>query len=417
MKKQTLLLAMIVFVVLIASSFATALGTITVDEVELEINGQNVRSESENIKLNVMRDETIDLDVEFVAYDDMSDVKVEAFIVGYEHDHRETMRDSTRYFDIKKDSEYRKGLSLHLPELMEPGMYTLRVQFQQKNADTLEFRYNLDIDTPDDSLSIRDVMFTPGNTIKAGTSFIANVRLKNTGNELQDNVKVTVAIPELGRVDTVYVDEVEAEEYVSSEPLVLNVPLCAEEKEYQVNVLVEYNDYEEVQAMKPIRVTKNDACSADSTVLGSGFEAQSVISSASATAGQKVNYPVILTNNGDKEKIVYLSANGNEELGNIRVAPNWVVSIAPLSSMTAYVEVTPSADAAEGDHAFTIKATDGLMSKELAFNTKVNGASEAGSNNWLLISVVIVAVLLILIIIIVLFNKMNSDDDDDEDYY
>ena len=215
--------------------------------------------------------------------------------------------------------------------------------------------------------------------------------------------------------------EIEEEEYKTSEGLVINVPLCADEKKYEVLVLVDYNAFEQEEQKHFITVTKNDACNADSSLTGvKSFNAQAVVGSANSIAGNKVSFPVILSNPSDNSKTVILSPQGADDLGNVKVSPNWVVDLAPFSTMTAYVEVTPANNVAEGEHSFTISATDGTNTKLLNFavNVKPGSASTASSSsNWVLISVVIVAVLLIIIIIIVLFNKMNNDDEDEEDYY
>lgn len=418
MNKKVLLLTLFVFVALVASSFVSA-ATIPVNDVKVEVNDHDVELQGETeVRLNLRRDNQISVEVEFEAEDDADDIKLRAEIIGYEHDRRDLLMDQTEYFDVKENNRYIRNFNLNLPTLMDKGEYTLTVEFLKRNAEGKRFSFPLIIDTPDNAMEIRDVIFTPGNTVKAGTSFITNVRLRNVGDDEQDNVKVTVAIPELGRVDALYIDEIEAEEYKTSEGLVINVPLCAEEKEYEVLVLVDYNDFAQESQKYNVRVTKNDACAADSSLQAKDFNAQAVVSSANVATGQKVSFPVILSNPSDESKTVILSPNGADDLGNVKVSPNWVVDLAPFSTMTAYVEVTPAKDAAQGGHAFTISATDGSSTKELSFQANVKGASKAAaSSNWVLISVVIVAVLLIIIIIIVLFNKMSSDDDDDEDYY
>ncbi|MBT3407620.1 hypothetical protein HOK68_04810 [Candidatus Woesearchaeota archaeon] len=420
--KKMLLLTMLVFVTLLASiSFASA-AVIPVSDVRVEINDHDVSKKGESeIVLNLKRDRTIEVEVEFEADENADDVRIRAEIVGYEHDRRDRLVDMTNYFNLRENNRYVRTLQLNLPTLMDKGDYTIDVQLLKRNADTKTFSFPVVIDTQDDAMEIRDVIFTPGNSIKAGTSFITNVRLRNIGNEEQDNVKVTVAIPELGRVDAIYIDEIEEEEYKTSEGLVINVPLCADEKKYEVLVLVDYNAFEQEEQKHFITVTKNDACNADSSLTGvKSFNAQAVVGSANSIAGNKVSFPVILSNPSDNSKTVILSPQGADDLGNVKVSPNWVVDLAPFSTMTAYVEVTPANNVAEGEHSFTISATDGTNTKLLNFavNVKPGSASTASSSsNWVLISVVIVAVLLIIIIIIVLFNKMNNDDEDEEDYY
>ena len=91
-------------------------------------------------------------------------------------------------------------------------------------------------------VDVLDLVMTPSSGVEPGQNLVANVRMKNRGQKAQDSVKVTVNIDELGVSESSYVSNLESGETITSGDMLVMIPEEAAAKQYEVEVVLSYND-------------------------------------------------------------------------------------------------------------------------------------------------------------------------------
>ena len=134
------------------------------------------------------------------------DVRIKAEIAGYEYDEIE---DVSEMFDVAYNVKYVKYLRLTIPDDIDSSEdYTLKLRAYNQNSEAETKEYTLRIESQRHLLSIMDVIFTPSNlNLNADQPLITSVRLENTGQKKQESIKITVFIPQLGKTESTYIEE------------------------------------------------------------------------------------------------------------------------------------------------------------------------------------------------------------------
>ena len=414
------ILAVILLGVLAFSVVANAAVEITsveIDDDELSESGTNFikafeRGEELPIKVHLTSDTAVD------------DVQIEAEIRGYDHD--DLMEDITDVFDMKAGVSYTKKMSVVLSEKMDQDTYKLRIQVEDRDSDTVEKTYELEIDTSRHKIVIKDVVFSPEYEVQAGRALLSTVRLANMGEKDEEGIKVTVSIPALGLSASDYIDELEKEgdddDETSSEELYLRIPTCAEAGEYNVKVQALYDDGEEIDTeVYTINVVEGDMCD---TVAAATDGPQTVITIAQATqdivAGEGgAVYPITLSNAGKTTKTYTLSVDGVSGWGEARLNPSNVVVLGEGETKAVYVYVAADENAVAGEKMFSVTVTEsGETLEQLSFKANVQEGETSGLDKLkkgLQIGLVVLVVLLVILALIIGFNKLKGDDDEEED--
>ncbi|MBS3162937.1 hypothetical protein J4467_03345 [Candidatus Woesearchaeota archaeon] len=203
------------------------------------VNGINL----DDATVYVERGENVDIYVYFTGTGDTTDVNVKAWIGGYEYDN---VQATSGMFDVEDGISYRQKLSLELPEdLNAEQEYTLYVEIYD-DVDSETYTADLLVSRERHLLSIVDVLT---EDVDAGDYTTVTVRLSDMGDHKEEDIKVTVSVPELGIekstfLDELTSDEIDNEDEESSEDvsLTFQIPECAENGEYEVDVTVEYNN-------------------------------------------------------------------------------------------------------------------------------------------------------------------------------
>ncbi|MBS3127749.1 hypothetical protein J4410_01265 [Candidatus Woesearchaeota archaeon] len=244
-------------------SMAVAQAAIVVESVE--VNDITLQ-QGATTRLDILKGNVLDVQVLF--HEDQSDrdeIELEAFISGFEHNDFERARDSVGPFDIDQNVSYVKNLQLRLSNEFEEDDYLLRILFTDRNGNPVIFQYQLKIDVERHSLSIQDVVLSPGSRVEAGRALLATVRLENNGEKDEKDVRVMVGIPSLGISASDYIEEIEADvngEEEETEELYLAIPRCAEPGNYDLEVVVNYDEgFEELREVLSVRVDESDSCS------------------------------------------------------------------------------------------------------------------------------------------------------------
>ena len=388
---------------------------VTIEKVS--INGESL--EDGEVLGGIVRGDTLDIKVKLEATDDDDSVVVEASVEGLDHDSAKAT-DKTDPFSVSTGKTYYKTLSIALPERMDVEEYALRIEVSNKKDDEKVLNAVLSVESDRNKIRVKDVVFSPENEVKAGRALLATVRLMNMGEDAEEDVKIKVTIPELGVSASDYVDELEAEDTVTSEELYMRIPECAEAGDYAGTVTATYDDGdEEVSQSFSIKVVGSETCglSEEKTVIAVSTDAQSVTAGATGAV-----YPLTISNTGSSPKTYTVSATAGDAL-DVKISPNVAVLNAGETKVV-YVYVSAKEDAKAGEQTFgvAIKSGDETL-KELTLKANVVEPKVSGWDKvkkGLEVALVILVVLLVVIGLIIGFNRLKGDEDEEtkeETYY
>ncbi|MFH0701708.1 MAG: hypothetical protein V2A62_04690 [Candidatus Woesearchaeota archaeon] len=353
-----------------------------------------------------------------------SDVEVEAEINGYEYDDYESLRDSTHVFDLAANTIKYVNLEVTLPTKLDKETYWLRLRVLDQNTAALgDVNIKLAVEPARNAIEISDVTFSPSTTLKAGRSLLTTVLLQNYGDKDQNDVKVTVAIPELGVSASEFVDTVATDnhnvEYEDVPEMFLPIPADAKEGEYDVKVTVKYDEYEVATKTFKIKVLANEAYQvSDKLVLAVGPEAQTVAAGTSAT------YAIALTNAGSASKAYLLEGTAGSDWATLSLSDSLVV-LAPGQNKVVYVEAKVAAAATAGSHVASVAIKSGSeVLQTVAFQANVVAAAAPAAidtsynlRNGLEIALIVLVVVLVIVGLIVGFSRLKKDDEEGKNYY
>jgi len=235
--KATKLYGIVSLMLLAVMAFAVTASALPVID-KVEVDGTTVFENQIN-RLSIEAGDKFDVDVWLTATERSNNVRVEAEIIGYEH---EDIEDETDLFDVEANTTYKKTLSLNIPADAEEDSYKLRITVSDRNSPAVLRTYNIVLDLPRHKLAIEDVVIFPESTVTAGQALLASVRLENLGDKDEEDVRVRVSVPELGIAATDYIDEIESDDEEETEEMYMRVPSDAKAGDYQMLVTVTYND-------------------------------------------------------------------------------------------------------------------------------------------------------------------------------
>ena len=385
-------------------------------EMNVEVNGE----EDDGSFPAVEEGEELEVEVELVnnGQTDAENIEVEARLMGYDE---EDVKESTSVSKVTVGTKKTVKLKLTVPNDFPNGNATLRV-LVTGGVDELYTIYQLYVESPSHSVKIADVSFSPSLTVKAGRSLLTTVLLENVGENVEEDVKVTVEVPELGISVSEYVDEVAVDDHEDVDEMFLQIPADAEAGEYTVKVTAKYDDLDEsVTETYTLKVLENDLVKpqtkAGKLVLAVGPERQSV------TAGDNkaVSYAVALTNEGSASK-AYMLEVATGDWATAKLSESLVV-LEPGQNKVVYVDLTANADAAVGEHlaSLTVKSGSDVLESVVLKTTVVQGTSadkeSVSLRNGLEIALVVLVVLLVLVGLVIGFSRLRKDNDGEEKYY
>lgn len=421
-KMKKLLSLLVLFVVgLLAVSTVSADALSTVQIEQLKINGKAV-GEQENFYV----EEGQELELEIKLYNQpdndlanakvAEDIEVEAEIDGYEYSDHESLQDTTPVFDLEEGDTRWVELSLTLPKKLDKDLYLLRLSVSDKNSQEVTTTYNLKVNPARHGLAIADVVFSPGTTITAGRSLLATVLVDNFGGKDEEDVKVTLDIPELGVSASDYVEKVESDDKKTSEELFLRLPSCAQEGDYQAKVTLQYNEYDTASKDFTLHVVADDKCQVETQklVITVGPETQNVV------ANQAAAYPVALTNAGTSAK-TYVLELATGDWATAQLSESLVV-LEPGKTKVVFAYLTAKDMAAAGEKIATLNVKSGdnvLKTIYLKANVVPQQAAASSFNlrNSLEIALIVLVVVLVIVGLVLGFSRMKKDEEGEEKTY
>jgi len=382
------------------------------DSVEVKVNGNEVTGSTIE---DIDRGEDVDIQVRFVASGNDSNVELHAAVFGYEYKDKTSLSDVSSVFDIVEGVTYTEKLHISLPDRMDRDSWKLRIFFADRAGMLLSKDYTLKVGTERHQLMLKDVTFSPETSVQAGTSLIAIARVKNTGEKTEEGIKVRVSIPELGISATDYIDELESEESTTTEELYMVIPDCSKAGRYKAEITLSYAEGEEIaSAEKEITVTEDSACEVaakaqEKTILTIGPESQNV------KAGEKVVYPITISNAGSVAKQYTVSAEAGD-WAEVSISPSNVVVLEAGEAKAVYVYATADKDAA-GEQLIAVKVASGEKTlKEVTLKANVVGESSLDKmKNALQVGLVVLVILLVIIGLIIGFNRLKGNEEEDKE--
>lgn len=398
-------------------SMVSALDNTKVDFGSIKVNGEYIGDDE---VLAVEEGQKLDVKIGLKALTTVEDVEVEAEIKGYEYSDYENLEDSTHLFDIAAGTTKYVTLSLNLPDKLDKDSYLLRIRVLDKNTAALTKDITLAIEPARHGLTISDIAFAPGNTVKAGKSLLTTVLLKNYGDKEEKDAKVTVSIPALGVSATEFVDSLPTDdnnvEYEDVPEMFLPIPATAAAGEYEVKVTVSYDGYETASKAYKINILANEMYqNQDKLVLAVGPESQVV------AAGTKATYGIALTNAGAVSKAFILEAVTGD-WASASLSDSLVV-LEPGKNKVVYVDVNVAENAVAGEHLVSVAVKSGkevlqnVVLKANVVPAPVAPATSYSLRNGLEIALIILVVVLVIIGLIIGFSRMRKDDEEEEKTY
>jgi uncharacterized membrane protein len=410
---------------LILVAFAGVASAVNLEITSLEINNKNIDPTVDSTHSNnylYERGENLDVDVCVKALADVKDAQVEANIYGYRYSNKDTgkVSDSSDTFDLDSGDRDCQTLHLQIPDRIDVDYYKLRVRVADRDGVSFENDYELHLKgiSRSSAVQIKDFTLTPEDVV-AGRAFTAMVKVRNYGSTDLKDLKVTVSVPDLNIKASEFMDSLDADESKTFEELLLRVPDCAKAGDYNVEMTVEFDEYEETTQSTTIHVLKSDTCGA----AASGTDGKSVItvpSSQEISQGQSVVYPIMLTNNGATAKTYTVSVSGASNWATTKIDPSAVMIVPAGQSRTAYLYVTANQNAELGDKGLTLTIDDGTESKQVPLTariTKAAGSDWSDVKKGLEIGLIILVIVLIIIGLIIGFNKLKDNKQESEPYY
>lgn len=407
-----------------ALSFATALDANTLVIEEIEVNGDDLTIGEDGQVLTVEEDDG-KLEVKVVLENQgdvaIKDIEVEAEISGFEYGDYDELEDTTHLFNIRPGAKKSVRLEFDLPRDLDSDEHWLRVRVLDRNSPAITQIVRLYIEPSRHRVDIADVALSPGNTVMAGRGLFASVLLRNDGVVDEDDVKVTVAIPELGVEATEYVDAVENDgqenyDYEDVAEMFLPIPANAAAGTYTLHVTAAYDNFKEtVSRQYQVNVVANELFAPVDTnrlVLAAGPQAQSV------AAGQTATYGIALANEGRNAQAYIVEVSADWAQTSVSET---LVNLDAGRSKAVHVMVTPNAGV-QGAQVATVTIKEGTQVLEtISLTANVVGEQVESSNlswrNGLEIALIVLVVLLVIIGLIIGFSRLRKDDEEEEQTY
>lgn len=389
------------------STFVPPLGTIT----DVEVNGVDSGS---GVNIASFAGQNLPVEITFKASEDISDVRVKAWISG----EREYAVSSNR-FKVFNGSTYNWVVSVSVPFDLDPREnLKLKVSVESK-GESVEKEVALAAQRESYLVEILDVVID--TEVKAGEMLALDIVLKNRGLEFSEDTFVRARIPTLGVEERAYFGDLSpVDQGGSNDPekedaaerrLFLRIPSTAKPGTYVVE-LEAYNDDSSTTLTKKVNV------------VGSGQESRvvSAVKEKSFAVREKGSYSITLVNAGNKLSIYELVVETSDK--NLDVGVEEPIVVVPAGSSRSVKVETSALKAGEYTFAVNVNSDGELVAKE-SFTANVDGTKAGstivagGTNTTVLLTVVlaIVFVVLLVVLIVLLTRKPEKEKEFGESYY
>src|SRR3989344_2257575 len=288
MKIKNVLTAFILLFSLLVLSGAALAQDYVVSEVEVD----GVDAEEGIVFVERGQDLPVRVEIRGTGTDVVDNVRVRAWIGGYEHG---VLEDMTKSITVYPGVIEVAKLLLEVPDDVEAGeTYTLHVEiFDSQNS--LEEIFDLRVEEKRHDLQIRTIV-RGDESLEAGEPFFVSVRLDNNGDKDEEDLEVRIELIGNGiRIRAVgFVDELEKDDSTTHDELFLRIPEDAETGDYDLLTTVTYNDgHDQVTSIDRVHVEGKEQVTVTD---GIGLQADSVMKSVAQ--GKGAVYVLSFVNSG-----------------------------------------------------------------------------------------------------------------------
>jgi hypothetical protein len=312
---------------------------------------------SDSSMVQVERDSSVKITVFLEGTGDSTDVRVKVWLGGYEYGDIEEV---SEMFEVEDGVTYREDLYLDIPADLDTSEneYTLRVEvYDSQNYEKEE--YTIYTESARHKITVEDVVLS-SETVSPGEYLGIKVRLENEGENIEEDVKVTISIPELGISSRVYLDELEVDDQEDVSTIYLTIPTSATPGVYEMQIDVEYNnEASETSDFTYLEITGEAVY--DENVL------VSISSIKGLEVGEESTFKVQVTNLADSSKTFYLSVSG------IEAEYTDTLMVTSNSAGEMYLTLSPE-EAGLESILVTVTTEEGMVTQKL-YNVEVEEAS------------------------------------------
>jgi|TARA_Y100000310_G_C20592600_1_gene768868 hypothetical protein len=316
----------------------------------------------------------------------------------------------TEFFTVEQGWIGSYSFVFELSNDLEPGVYPVYIDFEDEfgNKEAYPTQLNIEVVSQKHLIEIYDVNFPEGFEVNAGEKFLASVGVKNIGHENEEDVKVTLTIPELGLYQASqkfdlftenyvkYESDDEDDEYKLYKDLYLTIPSNTVSGVYEVVLKVDYEDGSVEEKY--------------SLVVGAGVApADNMISIDSETQTFSQGTGAVYT---------IMFSESNDYTINVEGMESWGTSMIDLTNDQAYLFVSANEDAPAGTHNFKVKVMAGsTVVKEFDLTSEITGYTAINNSDikeGLQIGFAVLLVILIILGIILAAKKIGKTEDYEE---
>ena len=394
---------MLAFVMLIVFSGLVSAQSYEVSDID--INGVDM---SDGVTAQIELGEDTKVVVDFIGTDYVDDVKVKAWIGGYEHG---DVEDTSDIFDVEPNVTYSKTLYLNIPEDMDvdDNDFTLYVEVYD-DVDSDMYGFSVYVEQQRHSLDIYDVIY---DTILQDND-VVEIRVENNGERKEEDIKVELTI---GAFSTsAYIDELAASPEDSNED---------EEDSQSISFLLDLEGFTTGYYDMEIDVSYNrghDDVEHVYTVYVEGEEEEEVVVEEVVDGEVLVNilgnglaYELTFTNSRITSEVFAIDVLGEDQWASADY-DSMVVVGAGESEVLGLTLVADEGISGEQEFTIQILESDGGLLEEVTLEVEVENESpwfeSSGLWKWFFIVLVVLIVLIVLILIIRGFGGSNDDDDE-----
>jgi len=397
--KFSIALTMILTVILATVVAATAASALSVTVTTSKLDGQDIWQD-DIYRIALERGQEFEFKVTLVSAENLSNIQAEAYISGYEYSDYDSISDTTHNFDMESDVSYTKTFKLKLPNDIEQDSYKLRLLISDRYGGENTYDYNLKIDAQRHAISFYDILVSPDEEqIVAGRALTATVRLENTGEKDEENVKVTASIPKLGVSDSAYIDLIKSGDDEETEELYMRIPTCATPGIYDLVVEANYDKkHETIKETSQIQIIANEDCSQNSEPL-LALSSDSI----AVDAGKIASFTVTITNNAVNSKTYTLVLSGADGWSEATVSPSATFVVGAKESKQVRVDLAADKKASGLKELLVKLSSEGKQAAQIAIDVDV-AACPQGTELRTVLEIVLVVLVALLVIIALLFG-------------
>lgn len=408
MKADKMLLILSIVMLFLVSGIANATPSI----YSVKIDGDLA---TPGTALVVERGDTIDITVKVVSTQPEKNVKVEAYLVGYEYDSYEPVSDSSEVFDMDTNDAKSNNLQIKIPLKAEKDHYDLKIRAGTRTGADSFALYSLNLKGKKHELIIKDILMN--DEVFAGRGLFTNIKIQNTGQKDEEDITIKVKIPELNIEEFTTIQELEADDSTTSEDVVLFIDECTKPGDYDVIAEIEYNEYDKITKESKITVKSSEGI-CQKTAAGTSKTIISVPGRQEVAAGQSAIFPIMLTNTGASPQTYVISVSrAVEAFGSAKIDPSNVLILQPNKAETVFVYVKTNDNAAKGQKDFTVTIASGSEKQDvpLSVNITEGQTTSFDTKNILVILLVVLMVILVIAGLILGFNKMKPKQENEDE--